>query len=421
MTIRIRTSAPGQPEVEGALDGVEHGRPGVVLEHVLPAGGGERVRGVGRLGHEAQALLELVVVVVHEAGAGPLAVPAVHRARAGGDHHRPGEPGLHDRAGEALVGRRLDVAHRGGERVVAFVVGDVAEVDHAVRDRGRRVDRAVTHRHERQRQVGVEDGTGERPEHAVPVLPALAPTRIDDERALDAVPRPEALRVVRRGDVDAGADHLVGRQARVDRLREVTLGVREEPEPAGPGEEGPEQLEARLGLVVQARHEDRAVRCDLPARERRPEQVRREHECAVRLRVVEQEVEQVGQAEVVVHPPLLVGQAQGRAGDDRGVERGPLGARGGDHRREAVQHDAVVHLLGARWEDVLPGEVVTSAGGEDLDVPPAPGEAVGHLAQHGLGAADHAVAVARGKEAEAALAFHEGVTVPVALAGPPAP
>ena len=118
------------------------------------------------------------------------------------------------------------------------------------------------------------------------------------------------------------------------------------------GEQRLEELEAGLGLVVQARHEDRAVGRDLAARERRPEQVRREHERPVRVRLVEQVVEQLGHAELVVHPPLLLAQPQRRAGDDRGVERGALGAGRGDHGREAAHRDAVapsVPRAGTRW------------------------------------------------------------------------
>src|SRR6476660_7852473 len=108
----MRTSAPGQPGCERALDRVEDRRPRVVLQHVVASRRRDLRRGVGCLGHEAEALLELLVVVVDETRAGPVAVPAVDRARTGGDDERARQPRLHDRAREALVGRRLDVRRR---------------------------------------------------------------------------------------------------------------------------------------------------------------------------------------------------------------------------------------------------------------------------------------------------------------------
>ena len=56
-------TACSQPFLERRFHAIERDRPGVVVEHVVAAGCG-RGRRIGRLGHEAQALLQLAVVLV---------------------------------------------------------------------------------------------------------------------------------------------------------------------------------------------------------------------------------------------------------------------------------------------------------------------------------------------------------------------
>ena len=140
------------------------------------------------------------------------------------------------------------------------------------------------------------------------------------------------------------------------RRREVALGLREEPDAARSGEDRLEDVEPRLGLVVEARHQDRALRRDLAARERGPEEVRREDERAVGVRLVEQVVEELGQPEVVVHPAFLLAHPQRRAGDDRGVERRPLGARRVEmtagNRRTVTPVGAFAHSGGNSFSQV---------------------------------------------------------------------
>ena len=200
-------------------------------------------------------------------------------------------------------------------------------------------------------------------------------------------------------------------EAGVDRRGEVALRLREEPDAARSGEDRLEDVETGLGLVVEARHEDGAFRCDLTAGERGPEEVRREDERAVRVRLVEQVVEQLGEPEIVVHPAFLVAHPQRRPGDDRGVERGAFGARRGDHRGEPADGHAVGAVAHTGRELVLPREVVAGARGEDVDLPAAAREPERHLLEHGLGATDDTVAVSRRNESEPALALHERQTL----------
>ena len=68
------------------------------------------------------------------------------------------------------------------------------------------------------------------------------------------------------------------------------------------GERGADDGKPRVRLVVQARHHDRALGGDLGAVDRRPEQVRRQHDGVVAPRLGEQVEVQLGHAEPTVHP-----------------------------------------------------------------------------------------------------------------------
>lgn len=116
-----------------------------MVEHVPAAGPGQPGGLLGSLGDEGQALLELQLVLVEQAGVGTLAVPAHHRTGAVGHDQGAGQPRLHDRAREALVAGGLHVGGGGGEGVVAVGVVEEAEVDHPVGHVGWRPH--LTHAH----------------------------------------------------------------------------------------------------------------------------------------------------------------------------------------------------------------------------------------------------------------------------------
>ncbi len=130
--------------------------------------------------------------------------------------------------------------------------------------------------------------------------------------------------------------------------------------------------------------------------------------------VVEQGVEQVGHAEAVVHPRLLLGEggclAQRHRADEVGSGRA---GRVVDHVEPLHRDPGVVG--GGGGVVVGPGVVVAGARGEHVDLPAPGGEAVGDLAQHQLGATDHIGSVSGWHQGDATVA-HEGSTVVVAVA-----
>jgi glycosyltransferase involved in cell wall biosynthesis len=156
---------------------------------------------------------------------------------------------------------------------------------------------------------------------------------------------------------------------------------------------------------MEARHQNRALGHDLTARERRPEHVRREHQRPVLVAAVEQVMEEIGDAKVVVDPALLLGDRQRLSGEDARVERRPFDPRRVDDGLEPPHGQGTVdrHAFG---ELVGPGEVVAGARGEDLDGPAPIGESPSRLRQHRLGAADHARPVAGRHEADTTGALH---------------
>ena len=382
-----------------------------MVEHVGPARAGQlgcRLRG---LGDEPQALLQVGVVLVGEAGARPLAVPGHHRAGRVGDHRRAGQPRLHHRAGERLQGRGLQVAAGGGEGVVAVAVRDQAEVvdqmGHVVGD----VDLADPDGDQVEVDVLLAHGGHEPVEQLLPTLGPLAAAGVEHEAGIaQAVAGPEPLGVVPLGHRYPFADHRRRRVTGGDVVEQGQFGVGVHPEAGHAVEQRLEQLEAGLGLVVQARPQDGALGGDQPAGEAGPEQVGRHHDGVVVLPPVQQGVEQLGHPEPVVHPRLLLPQggllAQGQALG----HHGPGLARRVVHHREAVHGDGAVGA-GAGRVVVGPGVVVPGAGGEHVDLPTPVGQAVGHLAQHQLGTADHVGAVA-GRDQGEAQGVHEGARVP---------
>ena len=246
-----------EPFVEGGLEAVEDPVPPVVVEHVLPAGLGE---GASRLGFgvdEPEGDDQFLGGPEGQSGAGPLAVPRHDVAPFVRQHERAREPRLHHRPREALEGRRLDVGGRGGEGAVALVGGQEPEVDDAVGDVGRRVDLAGPDRHQPQVDAVTPHGGGERVEQPLPILGPLPPSGVEHERALDAVAVPEALRIV---SPRARAHRCRGRRAGTA----GRTGCGRDRAPARRGTTPPEPrrraagtVEGGLGLVVEARHEQR--------------------------------------------------------------------------------------------------------------------------------------------------------------------
>ena len=181
-------------------------------------------------------------------------------------------------------------------------------------------------------------------------------------------------------------------------VRQLVLGLGEEPEARDVGEHGIEDLEPGVGLVVQARHHDRALGHDRRAGHGRPEQVRREDHRVVAVGVHDEVAEQAGNAEQPVEPRELVGERDRRARLNARLDAraGPAGF--GALHEEAVHDDTVV--VGGRAGRVLvaPGVVIARAGGEHFDFPAAPREAVRGLAHHRLGTTDDLGAVARRNE-----------------------
>ncbi len=114
---------------------------------------------------------------------------------------------------------------------------------------------------------------------------------------------------------------------------------------------------------------------------------------------VEQVMEELGDAQVVVDPTLLLGDRQRLAREDARVERRPLDPRRVDdgvepsHRQRPIDRDPLGELVG-------PGEVVAGAGRQDLDRPAPVREPSGGLGQNGLGPAYDARPVAGRHEAE---------------------
>ena len=224
----------------------------------------------------------------------------------------------------------------------------------------------------------------------VPSLARLAAPGVEDEGPADPVPGPEARRVVRRRDVDAGAGHRMVFGHGAETVGELVLGLGEEPHRRRGGQGVANDVDARVALVVETRHDDGALGHGSDARQRGPEQVRREHHGVVARAVGHEVVEQLRAAEVEPEPPdLLVGR-----GDAPGLDQvlGPVRhPRVIAHGREPP-HQHPVLLGGALGQDVVPGEVVHRAGGEDLDRPtpgrrtPWPPRATPPRSPHHLGA-----------------------------------
>ena len=175
-----------------------------------------------------------------------------------------------------------------------------------------------------------------------------------------------------------------------------------------PEKSGAKSGEPRLGLVVEARHQDRALGDDLAARERRPEQVRREHQRAVLVAAVEQVMEEVGHAKVVVHPTLLLGDRQRLSGEDRA--RGTSPVRCAACRRPAWNRRTVStpstdtpsgnSLTQVKWSRAQVVRIST--------VQPRSASPWAVSAQNGLGASHDTWPVAGRHEADATGALHGG-------------
>ena len=217
----------------------------------------------------------------------------------------------------------------------------------------------------------------------------------------------EAVGVVAVGDVDAAADHTLARRKREQTVGERPLGFRVEPDAARTGEQRAEELERGLGFVVQARLEDRPLRADHPARERGPEQVRREHQRAVLRGVAQQVVVELRHPQVVVHPSLLFIEADALTSQDRRFDRLSFLPGRVEHGGEPA-YDELAVLLDPRRELVRPREVIARAGREDLRFPAARGEPFGGFADQCLRAADHVVPEAGRDEADTTPGTHDG-------------
>ena len=226
---------------------------------------------------------------------------------AAAEHRRAGQPRLHDRAREALVGARLHVGGCGREGVGDFGFVEKSEVVHAAREVGSLMLRAHADRHEIERQVVLADGEVERGEEPVPALAPLPPAHEQDERAAEVVARAEALGVVARRNVHARAGHdVIGE--RCDLVRELVLGLGEEPETRDVGQHRVQHLESRVRLVVEARHHDGAVGNDRRTGDGGPEEVRREDHRVVLVGAHDEMVEEIGDAEEAVEPRELIGE-----------------------------------------------------------------------------------------------------------------
>ena len=233
--------------------------------------------------------------------------------------------------------RRLHVRVGGGERVRELVVGQEPEVDDTVR-RSRSAATTVpvpvvTRSNGRSYRTTAVANARQQP---LPALRALAAPGVEHEPPVDAVARSEAVGVVALRHGDAGSDDRgAWRAGCCKRRARAASGSDRNHTPRAPLKSGAKSGSRASGSSC--RHGIRIVRsgADLTARERRPEHVGGEHERAVTVAVVEQVVEQLGDAQVVVHPTLLLGDRQRVAGQDAGVQRGALDTRRVDDGGEA--------------------------------------------------------------------------------------
>jgi hypothetical protein len=150
-------------------------------------------------------------------------------------------------------------------------------------------------------------------------------------------------------------------------------------------------------LVVQARHHDRALGGDLGAVDRRPEQVRRQHDDVVAPRLGEQVKVQLGHAESAVHPGNLRRRAQLLAALDALFEAGGDKPTPRSDRREPPDDHPRI-LRGPVVELVRPAEMRPGAGREDVDLVATANETACRLGHHGLGASYDAGTVPRRDE-----------------------
>ncbi len=273
---------------------------------------------------------------------------------------------------------------------------------HAPRGVGRRVRRAHTDRDEIERHVVLADREVEGGEQGIPSLAALAPAREQHERTLEPVAGAKALGVVLLGHVHPRTGDVVRREHRAP-MGQLVLGLGEEPQARDVREDRLQHVERRVRLVVQARHDDRALGRDRRARDRRPEQVRRQDHRVVPLGVQNEMVEQLRDPEQAVDPRELIGVGDHLARLDAGLDTVAGAVRRRALDREAVHRDAGV-AVGLRPRRILvaPRVVIARTGREHFDVVPASREALRGLAHHGFRTADDLGPVPRRHEGEPA-------------------
>ena len=308
---------------------------------------------------------------------------------------RAGEPRFEQDDREALVERGVDERDGAGHRFAFLAFGDEAEVVERRRERGG--DGHVARSGEDQVYVppgAAAEGIDEIDEHgrALALLPAAA---VDDVGGAQAGPlregglgRLEGLQPHRDdfGDARGEAGHEAAGQI------PLRLGVEEEPADAPVG--GEERRDARVGLVVETRDEERLVRDGARDAPCQPEQIRPRQDAVVAGGRVAEALDERAGDDAVFEPREGLRVAERLAVLQRDLRARPCvrvarvdGVAA--HRQAAALENAGRQLVGPR-------AVVPGAGAKQLDLVPEGGRVERERMQERLGAADGAGLVQAG-------------------------